>query len=118
MVTLKLARVGKKKQPTFRLVVTEKGSDPWGHNLEILGWKNPRTKETKFEVERIKYWLSKGAQMTATVNNLLIDQKIITGEKRRNITISNTRKAKIEAEKPKAEAPAAEAAPAETPAAA
>jgi len=110
MVTLKLARVGKKKQPTFRLVATEKGSDPWGHNLEILGWKNPRTKETKLEVERIKYWLSKGAQTTPTVNNLLIDQKIVTGEKRRNITISKVRQGKIDAKKPKVEAPAAEVA--------
>lgn len=118
---IKLRRVGKKKQPTFRLIVTEKGRDPWGDNLEIVGWKNPRTKETVLEVERIKYWLSKGAQPTDTIRNLLIDQKIITGEKVRSITISKVRQAKLDAKKPKIEevkieAPAAAEAT-ETPAA-
>lgn len=104
MVTLKLRRVGKRKQPTFRLIATEKGRDPWGNNLEILGFKNPRSKETKLEVERIKYWLSKGAQTTATVHNLLVDQKIVAGDKRRAITISKKRQEKLVAKAP-AEAP-------------
>ena len=123
MLTIKLHRVGKKKQPVFRLIVTEKGRDPWGDNLEIVGWMNPRTKEKKLEVERIKHWLSKGAQTTDTIHNLLIEEKIIEGDpsdrsgragKRRSITISKVRQAKIDAAKPKAEEPVAEA-PAETP---
>lgn len=125
MLTIKLRRVGKKKQPTFRLVVTEKGRDPWGDNLEIVGWMNPRAKTKALEVERIKHWLSKGAQATDTVWNLLIDEKIVEGDKRRAITISKKRQAKIDAAKPpspsdspsgrgSSEAPAAEAAPEET----
>lgn len=106
MLTIKLRRVGKKKQPVFRFIVTEKGRDPWGDNLEIVGWMNPRTKEKKLEVERIQYWLSKGAQTTDTVWNLLLDEKIVTGDKRRSITISKVRQVKLDAKKPKvAESP-------------
>ncbi len=119
MITLKLSRVGKKKQPTFRLIVTEKGRDPWGKALEILGTKNPRTKETKLNVERISYWISKGAQMTKTVHNLLIDEKIISGEKEKTFSITKRRAVKIAAAKAESEkkvAPKEEiAAPAEEP---
>ena len=103
MLTIKLRRVGKKKQPVFRFIVTEKGKDPWGNNLEILGFKNPRTKETVLDVERVKYWLSKGAQPTDTVWNLFVDQKLVEGDKRRSITISKARQAKLDAKKPKPE---------------
>ncbi len=103
MLTLKLSRVGKRGQPTFRLIVVEKHRDPWGHALEILGTKNPRTKETKLNAERITHWISKGAQMTDTVRNLLIDEKIIKGDKVKTFGISKVRQAKIEAAKPKEE---------------
>lgn len=121
MLTLKLSRVGKRGQPTFRLIIVEKHRDPWGHALEILGTKNPRTKETKLNAERITYWISKGAQMTDTVHNLLLDEKIIKGDKVKTFGISKTRQAKIDAAKPKEEPkeePKAEAvteAPAEAP---
>ncbi|MEK9131006.1 MAG: 30S ribosomal protein S16 [Patescibacteria group bacterium] len=111
MLTIKLRRVGKKKQPVFRLVVTEKGRDPWGDNLEIVGWMNPRTKEKSLEVERIKHWLSKGAQTTDTIHNLLVAEKIIEGDKRRSITISKVRQGKIDAKKPKPAEPKIEEAP-------
>ncbi len=100
MLMIKLRRVGKKKQPVFRLIVTERGRDPWGDNLEIVGWLNPRTKEKSLEVERIKYWLSKGAQTTDTIHNLFLDEKIIEGDKRRSITISKVRQGKLDAKAP------------------
>lgn len=65
----------------FRLVAVEKGRDPYGQVLENLGAYNPHSKELAAKAERIKYWLSKGAQMSATVNNLLIEKKIIEGKK-------------------------------------
>lgn len=85
MLTIRLSRVGKKKQPSYRLIVSEKGRDPWGTHLEILGQYDPLAKPKKiaFNADRIKYWMSKGAQLSATVNNLLIDQKIIEGTKRK-----------------------------------
>lgn len=79
MLKIKLARIGKKKSPTYRLIISEVGRDPYGRILENLGNYNPRTKDLQVKAERINYWLSQGAQMTITVNNLLVGHKIITG---------------------------------------
>ena len=65
----------------FRLVISEKGRDPYGDVLEILGSYNPHSKELVAKTDRVNYWISKGAQMTATVNNLLVEKKIIEGKK-------------------------------------
>jgi small subunit ribosomal protein S16 len=81
MLSIRLSRVGKIKYPTYRIIIQEKSRDPWGKALEILGNYNPHTKEFSVKQERIKYWLSLGAQMSATVNNLLIKHKIIQGKK-------------------------------------
>ncbi|PKL72045.1 30S ribosomal protein S16 [Candidatus Kuenenbacteria bacterium HGW-Kuenenbacteria-1] len=83
MLTIRLSRVGKKKQPSYRLILSENARDPWGKSLEFLGNYNPRTNPSvvNLEAERIKYWISKGAQTSATVHNLLVSQKIIIGPK-------------------------------------
>lgn len=109
MLVLRLSRVGKKKQPSYRLVVQEKGRDPWGKSFEILGQYNPRTKPktVNFKEDRIKFWLSKGAQPSATVNNLLLDAKIITGEKERASKGGGKSGGKKEEAAPKTDAPAA-----------
>ncbi|MCK4744465.1 30S ribosomal protein S16 [Candidatus Parcubacteria bacterium] len=93
MLSIRLTRVGKKKQPIYRVVVLDKRKDPWGKSLEILGNYNPRTKPStiNLKIERIKYWLSVGAQPSATVYNILIDQKIIDGKKVKTVTISKKR---------------------------
>lgn len=81
MLAIKLAKTGKTNKKMFRLIVSEKSRDPYGDVLEILGSYNPHSKELAAKTERIKHWLSKGAQMTATVNNLLIEKKLIDGKK-------------------------------------
>lgn len=83
MLALKLARVGKNKQPSFRLIVTEKGRDPWGRAVEILGHYDPRSKAKTcvLNKDRVSYWLSVGAQPTATVHNLLVNQGVLQAEK-------------------------------------
>lgn len=83
MLSIRLSRTGKKKQPSYRVIVTEKSRDPWGKYLEILGVYNPRTnpRTIDFKNDRIKYWLEKGAQPSPTVHNLLVDAKIIEAEK-------------------------------------
>jgi small subunit ribosomal protein S16 len=65
----------------YRLIVSEKTKDPYGDVLEILGSYNPFTKELQAKTERIQFWISKGAQKSNTVNNLLIDKKVIEGTK-------------------------------------
>ena len=111
MVSIRLQRIGRKKLPHFRLIVQDKQKDPWDKSLEILGSMNPRTKEIKLNKERIEYWLSKGAQPTNTVHNLLIEQGIIKGEKVKTMTVSKKRLAKKEGgkeEEKTEEAPAKE----------
>ena len=97
MLTLRLSRVGKRKQPIYRLIVSEKGRDPWGKALEILGNYNPRTNPATvtFKMDRVKYWMSKGAQASDTVWNLLHDLKAVEGDKRLIVKISKRRKEKL-----------------------
>src|SRR3990167_6161352 len=82
MLMVRLQRVGRTHEPAFRLVLTDsKNSTKSGRFKEILGSYDPRKSKDFFETERIKYWLSQGVTPTATVNNLLVSNKIITGPK-------------------------------------
>lgn len=89
---IRLSRVGKKGYPTYRLVISEKPRDPYGKALEILGSYNPHSKELQVTAERIKHWISKGAQMSDTVNNLLVSKKIIEGKKTKSPNAKPKRK--------------------------
>lgn len=82
MLVIRLTRKGKKNQPFFRVIVIDKRrSAKGGRAVEILGYVNPLTKKRSLEKERIKYWLSKGAKASATVHNLLLQEKVIEGKK-------------------------------------
>ena len=110
---IRLARIGKKNKPLYRLVISQKKKDLYGDSLEILGSYNPHTKELKINGEKTKYWLSKGAGMSATVNNLLIEKKIIKSKK---VKASKDRKSKkAAAEAPKTETAKIEIPKSETP---
>ena len=78
MLKLRLTRTGRKKQPMYRLVVIEHSTRRDGRPVELLGYYNPSTKESKFKVEKIQNWLSNGAQPTQTVHALLKKANIIT----------------------------------------
>lgn len=93
MVSIRLARVGKRNQPSYRVVVVPKQKDPWGKVLEIVGNYNPRRnpRELVLKADRIKDWLAKGAEASATVWNLLIDEKIVEGKKHSVTHISKAR---------------------------
>lgn len=81
MLTIRLSRIGKKKKPQYRLIISEKAKDPYGRALEILGSYDPFSKNLQVKGERVKYWLSKGSGMSATVNNLLVGKGVIEGKK-------------------------------------
>lgn len=83
MLMIRLQRVGRKNVPAFRVVLTDKrNSTKSGKYLEMLGSYNPRNdKEKTVDADRIKYWISKGAQPTGTMHNFLVDKKIISGKK-------------------------------------
>jgi len=82
MLVIRLFRTGKKNQPSFKIVVTDKRRPPRaGRFVEEVGFYNPLTKEKVLKPERIKYWISVGAKPSATVHNLLVSEKIIEGKK-------------------------------------
>jgi len=70
---IRLARVGARKQPYYRVVVIEKGRARNGRSVEVVGTYNPRTTPASLDLkrERIDYWRSKGAQVSNTVGRLL-----------------------------------------------
>jgi small subunit ribosomal protein S16 len=82
MLMIRLFRVGKKNQPAFKIIITDKRNPPRGGKfVEEVGFWNPLTKEKILKSERIKYWLSVGAQPSASVYNILVEEKIIEGKK-------------------------------------
>ena len=72
MLMIRLARMGARKQPQYRVIVIEKERARNGRALEVVGTYNPRTNPASVELkrERIDYWVSKGAQMSERVNKL------------------------------------------------
>ena len=78
MVSIRLARIGKKKKPFYRVVVLEKSRARNGRTLEVVGTYDPLKKPAaiQLDVERIKYWLGCGAQPSDTVRSFLRSQKI------------------------------------------
>jgi len=82
MLKIRLQRIGRKNDPSFRVVLTDsKNSTKSGRFLEILGTYNPKAGETKFEVEQIKKHIANGAQLSGTMHNFLVHQKAIEGKK-------------------------------------
>jgi small subunit ribosomal protein S16 len=73
MLTIRLARFGTKKKPTYRVVVIESRNPRDGKALEVLGHYNPGTQPTelKLETERIEHWVKNGAQPSDTVKRLI-----------------------------------------------
>ncbi len=80
---IRLQRVGRKHEPTFRVVLTDsRNSTKSGRMLEILGSHDPRHKDkTQLDADRIKHHISKGAQVSDTMHNMLVSKKIIEGKK-------------------------------------
>ena len=78
MLAIRLARIGKKKTPFYRVVVLDKRRPRNGRTVEVVGIYDPLKKPALIELnaERVKYWLSCGAQPSDTVRSFLTAQKI------------------------------------------
>jgi small subunit ribosomal protein S16 len=81
MLAIKLQRIGKKHQPSFRIVVAEKRSKLGAPPVEDLGVYNPRTKAVAVDKEQVTHWLKVGAKATPTVHNLLVRAGAVAGPK-------------------------------------
>lgn len=98
MLVIRLFRIGKKHQPSFKIVVSDKRKPTRGGRfVEEVGFYNPLTKERLLREERIKYWLSKGAKASETVHNLLLASTLIKGKK---IAVHAKPKKKAESSEP------------------
>lgn len=82
MLAIKFKRVGKKNQPSYRIIVSEKKSKVFGKFIEDLGWYDPKNKKFNLNKERAQYRLQTGCQPTDTVYNLFVKTGIIKGHKK------------------------------------
>jgi len=122
MLKIRLTRIGRKHDPTYRLVVVDsRRATQSGAYLENLGFYNPRKvglkkeplmSDFKEKAERINYWISQGAQLSGTARNVLINAGVVKGEKanvsslskKKRIKIANAKKAEeVPTEKPSLE---------------
>ena len=121
MLAIKLQRIGKKHQPSYRLVVAPKRSKMAAPPVEDLGAYDPFTKTGNFKKDRVAHWIKMGAQPTVTVHNLLSEQGILSAPKivikmKKKLVPENVVAASVPEVKSEPEAPK-ESAKAEVPAA-
>lgn len=100
MLAIKFRRIGKKDQPSYRVVVTEKRSKVSGRFVEDLGWYDPKSKKFDINKERAEYRLKTGCQPTDTVYNFLVKTGVIQGSKRPVHKISKSKPENEPAENP------------------
>ena len=82
MLRIRLQRVGRRHEPSFRIVLTEsKNSTKSGRIKEILGSYDPRFDNPQIKADRVRYWIGVGARPTDTMHNILVSKKVIAGKK-------------------------------------
>lgn len=103
MLMMRLQRVGRKNDPSYRVVVVDKRTSVKSNkNVAIIGSYYPKTGSVTINAEQAKHWIANGVQPSDTVYNMLVTQKIIEGKKRnalpRKSPIIDEAKIKAEAE--------------------
>lgn len=71
MIKIRLARLGKRNAPFYRIVAIDERSKREGRPLEVIGSFNPTKKSLKIDKEKLTTWVKKGAQMTGAVRKLI-----------------------------------------------
>ncbi len=104
MLKMRLQRYGRKNDPAFRVVVTDSRNSPkTGNHVDVIGTYNPKMGKFQIDGEKAKHWISKGVQVSDTVHNFLISEKVIEGKK---INVLSRKSPIIDEAKIKAEAEA------------
>ena len=120
MLMMRLQRVGRKNDPSYRIVVVDKRTGPKSNkNIDILGSYNPKLNHIQIDADKAKDWLTKGVQPSDTVHNILVGQKVIEGKKinvlpKKSPIVDEEKLAREAEEKAAAEAKAKEDAEAES----
>lgn len=110
MLKMRLQRIGRKNDPSYRVVVTDSRNGPKaGNHVDTIGSYNPKMNVFQVDGEKAKHWIRNGVQVSDTVHNLLISKNVIEGKKKnvlpRKSPIIDEAKIKAEADaKAKAEA--------------
>ncbi|MES2931054.1 MAG: 30S ribosomal protein S16 [Patescibacteria group bacterium] len=100
MLKIRLQRTGRKNDPSFRVLLTDsKNSAKSGKFKEILGSYNLKSGEILFKKERVAHWIKNGAQVSETVHNFLVAQKLIEGKKKNVLSKKSPTKARKELKK-------------------
>jgi len=118
MLMMRLKRVGRKNNPSYRIVVVDKRTSVKSNKtVDLLGSYEPKAGRISINGEKAKHWLSKGVQPSDTVYNMLVSQKIVEGKKKNALPkkspiideakLKAEAEAKAAAEKAEAEAKAA-----------
>jgi len=93
MLMIRFQRIGRKNDPSFRMLVLEKTSSPKaGTYTDLVGTYNPKTKAFTADGERIKSWIAKGAQVSPSLMNLLVAKGVLEGKKAQVIKKKNMEK--------------------------
>ncbi len=100
---MRLQRIGRKNNPAYRVIVTDsRNAAKRGTNVDHIGSYEPKAGKFEIDGEKAKYWISKGVQVSDTVHNFLVTQKIIEGKKKNALSkkspIVDEAKIKAEAE--------------------
>ncbi len=113
MLKIRLQRVGKKHEPVFRVVVGNSQNGPKsGKFIEVLGSYDPRSKNANtLNKDKVTAWIAKGAQVSDTVHNLLVSEKVIDKKKVNSLPKKSAPKKEPVAEEVKAPEVAEEATP-------
>lgn len=110
MLKIRMQRVGRTGMPAYRIVVAEHTASPKaGKVVEKLGSYNPKTKERVLDLERVKYWISVGAQPSDTMHNMLVSLGAVKGGKINVLPKFVAKEVPAEEAAPAAEVPAADA---------
>ncbi len=82
MLMMRLKRVGRKNDPSYRIIVVDKRESVKSNNFVAqLGHYNPKLGKSEVDAEAAKHWLSKGVQASGTVHNILVSKKVIDKKK-------------------------------------
>lgn len=108
MLMIRFQRIGRKNDAAFRMAVLPKASGPKaGKYVDLVGTYNPKTKAMTVDGDKIKDWVSKGAQISPSLHNLLIKNGVLEGTKSAKVVSMKNLEKNVKA---KAEAEAKEAA--------
>lgn len=104
MLKMRLQRIGRKNSPSYRVVIVDSRQGPKsGKFVDMIGFYEPKTGTRRVDAAKAKEWIAKGVQLSATMHNMLVSEKVIDRPK---ITVQKPKKEVVK-EEVKEEAPVA-----------